>query len=192
MLDDFESRMEARDIIRRSFACVDERDQAVVIAREVYSVPLRDLADEYGVSVDRVRKLEARGLRKARAWLVRQLRPDKKVRELWRWRHGLSRGAPVDWPWRAPVDRNVRVVSPATELVEVLIGSYGDDLELWRFVMGEIYRGGLVIPDDDRASTIVVRYPPIDPVTQQVGPVVYSSTTRVACKAWVDSQGWAT
>jgi hypothetical protein len=86
----------------------------------------------------------------------------------------------------------VRVVSPAAELVEVLIGSYGDDLELWRFVMGEIYRGGLVIPDDDRASTIVVRYPPVDPVTQQVGPVVYSSTTRVACKAWVDGQGWAT
>jgi hypothetical protein len=58
--------------------------------------------------------------------------------------------------------------------------------------MGEIYRGGLVIPDDDRANTIVVRYPPTDPVTQAVGPVVYSSTSRVACKTWVDGQGWAT
>jgi hypothetical protein len=57
--------------------------------------------------------------------------------------------------------------------------------------MGEIYRGSLVIPDDTRTA-IIVRYPSIDPVTQQPGPVVYSSTTRTACKAWVDSQGWAT
>ena len=57
--------------------------------------------------------------------------------------------------------------------------------------MGEIYRGGLVIPDENRAA-IMVRYPPIDPVTQQSGPVVYSASTRPACKAWVDSQGWAT
>ena len=57
--------------------------------------------------------------------------------------------------------------------------------------MGEIYRGGLVIPDENR-SAIMVRYPPIDPVTQQSGPVVYSASTRPACKAWVDSQGWAT
>ena len=189
MLDDFESRMEARDIIRRSFACVDERDQAVVIAREVYSVPLRDLADEYGVNVSRVRQLEARGLRKARAWLGRQLRPDKEVRERWRRRHGLS--APVDLPWRPPVDRSVRVVSPAAELVEILLGSYGDDLELWRFVMGEVYRGALVIGDENRAG-FLVRYPPVDSVTQQVGPVVYAATTRPACKTWVDSQGWAT
>ena len=57
--------------------------------------------------------------------------------------------------------------------------------------MGEIYRGSLVIPDDNRAS-IIVRYPPVDPVTQQVGPMVYSATSRTACKAWVDGQGWAT
>ena len=113
MLDDFESRMEARDIIRRSFACVDEREQALMIAREVYSVPLQELAEEYGVGAGRIRHLEARGLRKARGWLTRQLRPDKDVRERWRWQHGLS-------PQFAPVDRSVRFISLSESLFEIL------------------------------------------------------------------------
>jgi len=113
MLDDFESRMEARDIIRRSFACVDEREQALVIAIEVYSVTHRELAEEYGVGIGRIRHLEARGLRKARGWLTRQLRPDKDVRERWRWQHGLS-------PQFAPVDRSVRFISLSESLFEIL------------------------------------------------------------------------
>jgi DNA-directed RNA polymerase sigma subunit (sigma70/sigma32) len=90
MLDDFESRMEARDIVRRSFACVNERDQDVVIAREVYGVTLRELAGEYGVSVDRIRQLEARGLRRANWWARKQLQPEAEVRRRWRYAHGLS------------------------------------------------------------------------------------------------------
>jgi hypothetical protein len=57
--------------------------------------------------------------------------------------------------------------------------------------MGEIYRGALIIPDHDR-SVVEVRYPPIDPATLVIGPVVYSATTRPLCKTWVDAQGWAT
>ena len=114
MLDDFESRMEARDIIRRSFACVDEREQALVIAREVYGVPLWELAEEYGVGAGRIRHLEARGLRKARGWLARQLRPDKGVRDRWRWRHGLST------QWKPSVDRSVRFISLSESLFEIL------------------------------------------------------------------------
>jgi hypothetical protein len=187
MLDDFESRMEARDIIRRSFACVDEREQALVIAREVYSVPLQDLAEEYGVGAGRIRHLEARGLRKARGWLERQLRPDKEVRDRWWWRHGLST------QWRPPVDRSVWFISLSGSLVEILMESSAlqDDLLLWRHVMGEVYRGAMVIGDENRTGYLV-RYPAIDPVTQQVGPVVYAASTRPACKTWVDGQGWAT
>jgi len=57
--------------------------------------------------------------------------------------------------------------------------------------MGEVYRGGLIIGDDDRTGYLV-RYPVLDPVSQQVGPVVYAASTRAACKTWVDGQGWAT
>ena len=57
--------------------------------------------------------------------------------------------------------------------------------------MGEVYRGGLIIGDDDRTGYLV-RYPVLDPVSQQVGPVVYAASTRSACKTWVDGQGWAT
>jgi len=114
MLDDFESRMEARDLIRRSFACVDEREQALVIAIEVYSVTHRELAEEYGVGIGRIRHLEARGLRKARGWLARQLRPDQDVRDRWRWRHGLST------QWKPSVDRSVRFISLSESLFEIL------------------------------------------------------------------------
>ena len=57
--------------------------------------------------------------------------------------------------------------------------------------MGEVYRGGLIIGDDDRTGYLV-RYPVLDPVSQHVGPVVYAASTRAACKTWVDGQGWAT
>jgi hypothetical protein len=57
--------------------------------------------------------------------------------------------------------------------------------------MGEIYRGALLIADENR-NVIQVRYPPLDQGTYVVGPVVYSAATRPLCKTWVDAQGWAT
>ena len=70
MLVDFEARMEARDMVRRSFVAVYERDQDIILAREVYGVTLRELAAERGLTVNRVRQLESRGLRRARGWLA--------------------------------------------------------------------------------------------------------------------------
>jgi hypothetical protein len=58
-------------------------------------------------------------------------------------------------------------------------------------MMGEIYRGALLIADENR-NVIQVRYPPLDQGTYVVGPVVYSAATRPLCKTWVDAQGWAT
>ena len=70
MLVDFEARMEARDIVRRVFAALEERDQEMILDREVYGVPLREIAGERGLTVNRVRQLESRGLRRARGWLA--------------------------------------------------------------------------------------------------------------------------
>jgi hypothetical protein len=58
-------------------------------------------------------------------------------------------------------------------------------------MMGEIYRGALLIPDENR-NVIQVRFPPLDQNTYVLGPVVFSAATRPACKTWVDGQGWAT
>ena len=126
MLDDFESRMEARDIVRRSFECVCERDQELLVARWVYGVPQRDLAEEHGVTIGRIRQLEARGLRKARRWLDNKLKPGVETLDKWRFHHAL--------PYVPPVDRKIR---PAPSLLSfaVLVGEDPDimaQLRLWR------------------------------------------------------------
>jgi hypothetical protein len=72
VLDDFEARMEARDLIRKGFGRLSEQEQAIVVGRNVYREKWHVLGEDYGLSRERMRQIELKALRKARGHLAYQ------------------------------------------------------------------------------------------------------------------------
>jgi hypothetical protein len=70
VLDDFEARMEARDLIRKGFARLDPREQEIVTAVTLHGVPNRILSAEFNISRGRVNQITDKALRKIRTHLV--------------------------------------------------------------------------------------------------------------------------
>jgi hypothetical protein len=69
VLDDFEARMEARDLIAKGFKNLTPREEDIVVARALYGEKLRAIGDQYGLSVERTRQISVKALRKARSRL---------------------------------------------------------------------------------------------------------------------------
>jgi sigma-70-like protein len=83
VLDDFEARMEARDIIGKCLDILSEREQDIVIGRGVYRETFRSLGRNWGVSIDRIRQVEAKALRRTRSYLLRELHIRVPQREVY-------------------------------------------------------------------------------------------------------------
>ncbi len=66
LIDDFENRMIARDLVAKAFAALTEREEDILASRVLYHATFQQLGDDYSVSNSRIMQIEAKALRKCR------------------------------------------------------------------------------------------------------------------------------
>ena len=112
MLDDFEARIEARDLISKGFERLSPRDEDVLIGQVLYGEIARDIGARHGVTAARIHQIKEKALRRARTHLYQ------------RYHEGHAEKVEPSWPiwWVDPCDAreqalvSLRAVFPAVTI----------------------------------------------------------------------------